>query len=284
MRRGAMNALVKAFIIAGLAVTIFGGGSFLAYELFFKKKDYQVAKKGQPVVTPTPDPVLPMLQNVKQHLTAGEDTAAVRDTLVSIIQSFPASPSVDEARQILGTLNLQAFFSLEPGPNKTEYIVTRGDSIGKIASKTKATPELIFKANGLSSLTLQPGRRLIIPSGQFSLTINLKKESITLLNRGAFFKWYKPLDFKMPPRLLPGQYKVSEKIAWFAGARVGFGDKHYLGSSRWIVTNHSGLIICSETNPQTPNAPRPATGIMLGPADLEELFALVGKQTPVVVE
>jgi hypothetical protein len=116
------------------------------------------------------------------------------------------------------------------------------------------------------------------------LTINLKKQWVTLLNRGAFFKWYKPLDFKMPPRLMPGQYKVSEKIAWFAGARVGFGDKRYLGSSRWIVTNHSGLIIFSETNPQAPNAPKPATGIMLSPADLEELFALVSKSTPLVVE
>ncbi|MBV8901947.1 MAG: LysM peptidoglycan-binding domain-containing protein [Verrucomicrobia bacterium] len=279
-----MNAFVKAFIITGLAVTIFGGGGFLAYELFFKKKEYQLAKKGQPVVTPTPDPVLPMLQAVRQHLLTGDDVPSARDTLVSIIQSFPASPSSDEARQILGTLNLQAFFSPDPGPNKTEYIVARGDSIGRIAAKTKATPELIFKANGLSNPTLHPGRRLIIPSGQFSLTINLKKQWVTLLNRGAFFKWYKPLDFKMPPRLMPGQYKVSEKIAWFAGARVGFGDKRYLGSSRWIVTNHSGLIIFSETNPQAPNAPKPATGIMLSPADLEELFALVSKSTPLVVE
>jgi LysM repeat protein len=279
-----MNALVKAFIITGLAVTIFGGGGFLAYELFFKKKDYQLAKKGQPVVTPTPDPVMPMLREVKQRLLAGEDTAAARDTLVSIVQSFPASPSVDEARQLLGNLNIQAFFSPGPGPNKVEYTVARGDSIVKIAAKTKAAPELIFKANGLSSLTLQPGRRLIIPSGQFSLTLSLKKQWVTVFNRGAFFKGYKPLEFKMPPRLLPGQFKVSEKVAWFAGARVAFGDKHYLGSSRWIVTNHSGLIIFSESNPQAPNAPKPATGIMLSPADLEELFALVGKNTPVVVE
>jgi hypothetical protein len=225
-----------------------------------------------------------MLQTVRQRLVTGEDTTSVRDTLVSIIQSFPASPSVDEARQLLGNLNLRDFFSPEPGPNKTEYTVSRGDSIGKIAAKTKASPELIFKANGLSSLTLQPGRRFIIPSGQFSLTINLKKQWVTLLNHSAFFKWYKPLDFKMPPRLAPGQYKVSEKIAWFAGARVAFGNKHYLGSSRWIVTNHSGLIIFSETNPQAPNAPQPATGIMLSPADLDELFALVSAHTPVVVE
>jgi LysM repeat protein len=278
-----MSTFVKAFIITGLVVAIFGGGGYLAYELFFKK-DYQTTKGRQPVVTPTPDPVLPLLDQVKQRLARREDRAVARDTLISIIQSFPDSPNADEARQILGNLNVREFFSLEPGPDKTEYTVSRGDSIAKVAAKTKTAPELIFKANGLESLTLQPGRRFVIPSGQFSLAINLQKRWVTLLNRGAFFKWYKPLEFKVLPKLKPGQYKVREKIAWFAGARVAFGDKHYAGSSRWIMTNYSGLIIFSETNPKTPNAPKLATGIMLSPADLEELFALVGKRTPVVVE
>lgn len=250
-----MSTLVKALIILGLVVTIFGGGSYLAYELFFRKKQYQLTRSWQPVVTPTPDPVLPMLGQVRQYLAKGGEKAPARDTLLSIIQSFPNSPNVDEARQILGNLNMREFFSPELGPDKTQYTVSRGDSIAKIAAKTKAAPELIFKANGLENLTIQPGRRFIIPAGQFSLTINLKKQWVTLLNRGAFFKWYKPLEFRAPPRLAPGLYKVSEKIAWFAGTRVAFGDKHYLGSSRWIMTNHSGLIIFSETNLQAPNAP-----------------------------
>jgi hypothetical protein len=35
------------------------------------------------------------------------------------------------------------------GPDKTEYIVVRGDSIARISTKTKNPAELIFKANGL---------------------------------------------------------------------------------------------------------------------------------------
>ena len=75
-----------------------------------------------------------------------------------------------------------------------------------------------------------------------------------------------------------------EKIAWADGSRVAFGEKKYLGSSRWIVVNDIGVTLYSETNPQTPNAQKPANGIMLGPADMEELFALVGKDTPVIVK
>jgi LysM repeat protein len=163
-----------------------------------------------------------------------------------------------------------------------EYVVVRGDSIGKIAGKTKYPAELIFKANGLNSLTIQPGRKLIIPKGQFSLVVNIKKGDVTLLNNGSFFRWYKPLEVRLPPKLALGQFKTREKIAWSDGIRVAFGEKKYLGSSRWIVINDSNLTLYSETNPQTPNAQKPGVGILLGPADMEELFALVAKDTPVI--
>jgi hypothetical protein len=79
-----------------------------------------------------------------------------------------------------------------------------------------------------------------------------------------------------------GQFKTREKIAWSEGIRVAFGEKKYLGSSRWIVTNDSNITLYSETNPQTPNAQKPGVGILLAPADMEELFALVAKDTPVI--
>ncbi len=276
-----MSALLKGLVIAGLALAIFGGGGLLSYELFFKKKDYRERGGGVAVATATPDLVSPMLAEARRQLSDG-NPAAARGTLLSIIQAFPQAAPADEARRVLGDLNLHDFFS--PGPDKTEYTVVRGDSIGRIAAKTKASPELIFKANGLTNLNIQPGRRFIVPSGQFSVAVDLKRQTVTLLDRGAFFKWYKPAEFKAPPRLGPGQYKVSEKVAWSGGTRVAFGDKHYLGSSRWIMTNFSGLTIFSESNPAAPNVQKPLTGIMLGPSDLEELFALVVKNTPVVVQ
>ena len=104
------------------------------------------------------------------------------------------------------------------------------------------------------------------------------------MNNGNFFRWYKPLEVKLPAKFVLGQFKMREKIAWSSGVRVAFGEKKYLGSSRWIVINNSGITLYSETNPQTPNVQKPGTGIMLGPADMEELFALVVKDTPVIVK
>jgi LysM repeat protein len=260
-----------------------------------------------------------MLEQAKRELDGGNKSNAEK-ILLSLIQDFPESAKVGDAKRMLGDLNVSAFFSPEPGPDKMEYVVARGDSIAKIAAKTKAPAELIFKANGLSSLTIHPGERLVIPKAQFSLVINTKKGDVTLMNNGVFFRWYRPSEVKLPGKVSTGQFKVREKIAWSNGTRVAFGEKKYLGSSRWIVINPSGITLYSETNPQTPDTQKPGKnpqtpdtqkpgknpqtsdkqkpgknletsttqkpgiGIMLEPADMEELYALVGKDTPVIIK
>jgi LysM repeat protein len=278
-----MNNLVKLLVVASLAIGVFGGGGFVAYRLFFKKPDPRGRNPNEPVVTPTPDPGIAMFNQAKREIASGDQNDAQK-ILLALVQSFPDSTRINEAKKLLGDLNISAFFSPEPGPDKTEYVVIRGDSIARIATKTKNPAELIFKANGLDSLTIQPGRKLIIPKGQFSLVVNTKKGDVTLMNNGIFFRWYKPLELKLPAKVVLGQFKAREKIAWADGVRVAFGEKKYLGSSRWIAINGSGITLYSETNPQTPNVQKPATGIMLGPADMEELFALVVKDTPVTVK
>ena len=278
-----MNNLVKLLVVASLAIGVFGGGGFVAYRLFFKKPDPRGRNPNEPVVTPTPDPGIAMFNQAKREIASGDQNDAQK-ILLALVQSFPDSTRINEAKKLLGDLNISAFFSPEPGPDKTEYVVIRGDSIARIATKTKNPAELIFKANGLDSLTIQPGRKLIIPKGQFSLVVNTKKGDVTLMNNGIFFRWYKPLELKLPTKVVLGQFKAREKIAWADGVRVAFGEKKYLGSSRWIAINGSGITLYSETNPQTPNVQKPATGIMLGPADMEELFALVVKDTPVIVK
>jgi LysM repeat protein len=278
-----MNNLMKVLIVAGLAIGIFGGGGYLAYRLFFKKAYRSRSSSNQPVVTPTPDQGIAMFEQANRQIQNGGREGG-KKILLALIQNFPDSQKNDDAKKLLSSLNVQEFFSSEPGPDKTEYVVARGDSMAKIANKTRCPAELIFKANGLDSLTIQPGQKFIIPKGDFSLQINLKKQDVTLLNRGAFFRWYKPLEFRLSAKTGPGQFKIHEKIAWSAGTRVAFGEKNYLGSSRWIILSANGIAVYSETNPQSPNAQKPANGIMLAPPDMEELFALVVKDTPVMIK
>jgi LysM repeat protein len=275
-----MSLLWKIGIISFLVVLIFGGGALATYELFFKKPGSKPSPGNQAVVTPTPDPGIALLGQAQQLIAKGNNDQG-KQLLVSIFQNFPASGKAAEAKKIVGDLNIRQFFS-DANPNKTTYIVARGDSIAKISGKSKTAPELIFKANGLQSLMLHPGQALMIPSGQFALQIGLATKDVNLLNHGAFFKWYQPLDFHLPANSHPGQLKVIGKEAWSVGAPVAFGGKNYLGSSRWIVLS-GNVTIYSETNPANPNVQKPKSGIEISPDEMEELYSLVGKETPVTV-
>jgi LysM repeat protein len=277
-----MSFLWKLGILSGLFLVVFGGGAFATYELFIKKASRVPTKGSQAVVTPTPDPGIALLEQAKQLIAKGEIDDGKR-LLTSIFQSFPKSVKADEARKTLGDMNIQDFFSPQISADKKEYVVARGDSIAKISAKTKAAPELIFKANGLDGLMIQPGQKFIIPSGQFTLDIFLEAQAVELLNHGQFFRWYKSQDFHLPPNLKPGQAKVIGKEAWSGGARVSFGEKKFLGSSRWVVLSQNGITLYSETAPNTPNVQKPRFGIQLAPEEMEELFALLPKETAVTI-
>jgi LysM repeat protein len=276
-----MSLLWKIGIIGFLVLLIFGGGGFTAYELFFKKPGSKASAGNQAVVTPTPDPGISLLSEAQQLLAKGDSDQA-KQLLISLFQNFPASAKAAEAKKTVGDLNIRQFFS-DANPSKTNYVVARGDSIARISGKTKAAPELIFKANGLESLMLHPGQILIIPSGQFALQIGLANKDLTLLNHGTFFKWYKPVDYHLPANVTPGQYKVIGKDAWSAGAPVAFGGKNYLGSSRWIVLNTGNITIYSETNPASPNVQKPKSGIEISADEMEVLYSLVGRDCPVTI-
>ncbi|HXM03932.1 MAG TPA: LysM peptidoglycan-binding domain-containing protein [Chthoniobacterales bacterium] len=277
-----MSLLWKLGIVSGLVLIVFGGGTFATYELFVKKASKSAGNRNEAVVGPTPDPGIALLEQGKQLIAKGEIEDGKR-LLISLFQSFPKSAKADEARKTVGDMNIQDLFSSRPSADKKEYVVARGDSIAKIAAKTKAAPELIFKANGLDGLMIQPGQKFIIPSGQFTLQIFMEAQAVELLNHGQFFRWYKGLDVHLPPNMKPGQLKVIGKEAWSGGARVSFGEKKFLGSSRWVVLSQSGVTLYSETAPNTPNVTKPRFGIELAPEDMEELFALLPKETTVTV-
>jgi LysM repeat protein len=277
-----MSFLWKLGILSGLVLIIFGGGGFATYELFLKQTSRKPTKGTDAVVTPTPDPGIALLEQGKQLIAKGDIEDGKR-LLMSIFQSFPKSTKADEARKTVGDMNIQNFFSAQPSADKKEYVVVRGDSIAKISSKTKATPELIFKANGLDGLMIQPGQKFIIPNGQFTVHVFIGAQAVELLNHGEFFQWYKALDFHLPPNMNAAQLKVIGKEAWSGGARVAFGERKFHGSSRWVVLSQSGITFYSETSPNTPNVQKPRFGIQLATEDMEELFALLVKDTPVTV-
>src|SRR5438874_7343503 len=266
-----------------LALLIFGGAAWFGYNYVFKQ-DIQVRKeqRGEITPAPTPDISLPEFQAAAKLRQDGKLVEA-RDALTAFIQKYPAGLHVEEAKDLLGEVNIDILLSRTPSPEKQEYEVHSGDVLQKVANKVKSTPELIMRMNNLSGTMLHIGERLLVSHPEFSIVIQRKAKLVVLLEHGAFFKQYHVRDEKLaakqPPKVIT---KVAETMAWRDGKRVGFGSKEYIGSTRWIRLGAPAYTLYSVADSAHPSLaqPPPPQGLGLAASDLEELSALVNKQTP----
>jgi LysM repeat protein len=277
---------MKWLFVLALAVIIFGGAAWFGYTLFFKEEiAVQKEQRGEVPAEPTPDISLPEFEAAAKLRQDGKLSEA-RDALTAFIQKYPTGLHVEEAKDLLGEVNVDILLSRYPSPEKQEYIVKAGDVLQKISNKVKSTPELIMRMNNLSSTMLHIGERLLVSHPDFAIVIQRKAKLIVLLNHGAFFKQYHVREEKLGPKQPPKvTTKVAETMAWRGGKRVGFGTKEFIGSTRWIRLGAPAYTIYSVPDTAHPNLeqPAPPSGLGLAATDVEELSSLVNNRTPVTI-
>ena len=275
-------AIVRTLIILALVGLILGGSAFFAYELYWKERklDMEDKENSSQAAGVVPDYTLPAFEKAAGlQRTGGVDGA--RAAWMEFIGNYPDSPKIAEAKAALGAINTSQVFSPVPSPGKTSYAVGKGDSLVKIASKFKSNAELIFRANNLQTINLKIGQQLVIPQLDVSIVVNRKAGTVTLLNGGQFFKEYRTLALKTPGVSTSAQTKVVDKIALQGSNRVAFGDKNYSGSERWVMLGSSGLAI--RGLPEGAGT-TPPPGIIVAQPDIEEIFLLVSRGTPVTIQ
>jgi LysM repeat protein len=275
-------AIVRTLIILALVGLILGGSAFFAYELYWKPRRLDMEDKATSSQGPggVPDYTLPAFEKAADLQRKGEIDKA-RSAWVEFIANYPDSPKIGEAKRALGSINTGQVLSPVPSPEKTSYAVSKGDSLVKIASKFKSNPELIFRVNNLQTINLKIGQQLVIPQLDMSIVVDRKARAVTLFNRGQFFKEYQAVALKTPGVSTSVRTKVADKIALQGSNRVAFGDKNYSGSERWIMLSATGLAI--RGLPEGAGA-APPPGIIVAQPDIEEIFLLVSRGTPVTIQ
>ena len=269
-----------------LALTIFGGAAYFSYNVLFKQEiAVQKEQRGESPSTPIPDLSLPEFQEAATLRQQGKLVEA-RDALFSFIQKYPNGQHFEEAKDLLGAVNVDILFSPVLSPEKQEYIVKKGDVIARVAQKMKTTPELIMRTNNMNSTMLRIGDRLLISNPDFSMFIQTKQKVIILINHGNFFKQYHVQELKLPAKQPPRiNTKVAEVMAWKNGKRVGLGTREYQTSMRWVRLAQPGYIIYAIPDASHPSSdqPSPPSGLGIPASDAEELSSLVNGKTPVTI-
>ena len=149
----------------------------------------------------------------------------------------------------------------------------------------------------------------MVPKLDTSLVVDREGKTVTVLNGGVFVKEYPVLSLKLPGSLGKSavETKVTDKVAMKGSVRAAFGTKDFDGSDRWLMLGVSGVVLRGAPTPppapasaQAPTAGQPDSspaapvadatpvpmppGIILEPGDVEEVFVLTTRGTPVTIK
>ena len=287
-----MIGFLKGVFVLLLAAVVFGGGGYFTYRLYIHPEMELVKdqKTGGTAQAAFVDPTIAEYQKCLQMEAAG-DSLAARRTYAEFLESYPDSSKAEEARARYGAIQTALLLSPRSTPDKQVYIVKQGDVLNKVCARFKTSPELLAEINQLENTNLRVGQRLYIAPAGFSAVIERVASKVVVLKNGDFFTQY-PIQGTQGNAKVgapkKGSYpsvsaKVQDKPSWKDGQRIGFGEKGYRESTRWIVLQPAGHTLYA-TNPEAGDAaPKPPSGYALDPDAIRELSALLRKNDPVTI-
>lgn len=246
-----------------------------------------------PIVVPAN---VSMLMAEAAQLATSDKLVEARQKYLEALR-YTADPALQ--RQIEGGLapvNVALVISPRPMPEKQDYLVKRGDSIGAIANRFGTTPELIQKNNMLMNANLiKVGDRLRVFTGKFELIANKTRHDMVVLMNGEFFKRYL-VGTGVFGRTPVGTFVVQEKIpepTWWPpdGREVPFGHKDNILGTRWMSVRATGETpdvrgygIHGTWAPESVGKASSAGCLRMVNAEVEELFTYIPVGTPLRIE
>jgi LysM repeat protein len=237
-----------------------------------------------------------ILVDTADQLVSAEKFVEARE---AYLQALPHAESAALRRQIekkLGDVNIMLLLSPRSMPEKVEYVVKRGDSLGLIASRFGTTTELIQNNNMISNPNLiKIGDRLLVFTGTFELIANKTRHDMVVLMNGAFFKRYK-VGTGVFGRTPVGTFEIREKIekpTWWPpdGREVPFGHPDNILGTHWMSIRATGSTpkvrgygIHGTWEPKSVGKASSAGCLRMINDEVEELYTYVPLGTPVLIE
>jgi len=218
-------------------------------------------------------------------LKAQGSLAEARDVL---LPSTTAEGVSDRLLDLLGEINSQIIFTPAAAPEKVDYTIASGDSLGKLAKQFGTTVELIKRANGLTRDMIRAGDRLRIYKGQFAVAVKKAANTLTVTDNGRFFKRYR-VGTGQYSKTPVGEFKITNRIEnppWYRpnGEVVAFRDPENILGTHWLGINVPGYGLHGTWETNSIGKQSSAGCVRLLNNDVAELYVLLPVGTPVAIQ
>lgn len=198
-----------------------------------------------------------------------------------------------EAR--IGKINTDLVFTPYAMPEKTDYVVKRGDSIDKIAQKLGTTVDLISKSNNVRDPSkIKVGDIFRVFTGKFTVKVSKTNIDLVVYMNGEFFKRYNVGTGKFGKTpvgtfIITGKQK--EPVWWHpSGKSYQFGEPENILGTRWMslkatgdTPDVKGYGIHGTWQPQSIGKAESAGCVRMRNEDVEELYMLLPEGTEVEI-
>lgn len=212
--------------------------------------------------------------------------ADARAAYQKLAEQFPDSPLVSQAQTRLGNVNVSLLLSPTVTDFDAAYEIRPGDTLGKIASAYGTTVEFLKKANQLKSDVIQPGRKLKVPKGKFSIVVDKSQNELLLTENNKFIKTYRVSTGKDNSTPI-GTFKIVSKLTnpvWYAqGAVVPPNSPENVLGTRWMGFDKKGYGIHGTIEPRSIGQQVTAGCVRMANSDVEELYSIVPMGTDVTI-
>ncbi|MEZ5299245.1 MAG: LysM domain-containing protein [Verrucomicrobiales bacterium] len=264
-------------IIAVIAAGVLGATLFGAYYLYQKtyvpeQAATQQIREYMTEPPPRPDPGKAQFEQAMALLQSGE-LAAAHDKLLHLMRTYTDSSRYEDARRIVGEINVDLLFSPVRTPGKATYTVEPGDALAVIARRHNTTVSYIMRANARLGTTIHPGDKLMVCALDFTAVAELGKKRLTRCATATSSRIpHRGLRASLR-RARPVFRRGENKTAWSEGSVTNFTKPDYNEAEKWIVLDKKGMVISPP--PPEDGKKRSLGGIYVSPEDSEELFTLL---------
>ncbi len=278
-----IRSMILGFVsVAILAALGFGFWWFNAEVLAPQRVAVQAAESEDAAATPPPeDPSLAVWRSLAPVL----ETQPPEEALASIrtfLQSYPESPSLPAALEQLNRSSTKFLFTDYPAIWKQTYEVVSGDSLAKVAGRDKVSMDWVMKVNNLLTHNLQIGQKLLLPKLEIRIVADRPGARLDVYDADGILLSYPMVDSDTASQLA-GETAVRERIVTSDGDRVPFAHPGYAGGEKTIALTAGVGIEALPQKAADGETPAMSRGLLLEPADFEELFLLVRSGTPVEI-